>query len=86
MDGDEIFYYFHRDGDLMGAVITHVDDFTLAGTEEFIKEVLETVERELTVSKIEKDKFRYTGINVTAVEDGIEIEMEDYVESLEEVT
>ena len=30
--------------------------------------------------------FRYTGIEVAAVEDGIEIEMEDYVESLEEVT
>ena len=69
----------------MGAVITHVDDFTLAGTENFINEVLETVGRELTVSKIERDKFRYTGIDVSAVNDGIEIEMEDYVDSLEEI-
>ena len=69
----------------MGAVITHVDDFTLAGTEDFIKEVLETVGRELTVSKIERDKFRYTGIDVSTVEDGIEIDMEDYVDSLEEI-
>ena len=52
MEGDEAFYHLHRDGELMGAVITHVDDFTLAGTEDFIKEVLETVGRELTVSKI----------------------------------
>ena len=43
MEGDEAFYYLHRDGELMGAVITHVDDFTLAGTEDFIKEVLEIV-------------------------------------------
>ena len=85
MEGDEAFYYLHRDGKLMGAVITHVDDFTLAGTEEFIKEVLETVGRELTVSKIERNKFRYTGIDVSTVEDGIEIEMEDYVDSLEEI-
>ena len=70
---------------MIGAVITHVDDFTLAGTEDFIKEVLETVARELTVSKIERDSFRYTGIDVSAVDDGIEIEMEDYVASLEEV-
>ena len=48
----------------MGAVITHVDDFTLAGTELFIKEVLETISRELTVSKIERDNFRYTRIDV----------------------
>ena len=34
---------------------------------------------------IEKYKFRYTGIDVIAIEDRIEIKMEDYVESLEEV-
>ena len=66
-------------------MITHVDDFTLAGTEDFIKEVLETVSRELTVSKIERDSFRYMGIDVSTVDDGIEIEMEDYVASLEEI-
>ena len=85
MEGDEAFYYLHQDEELKGAVITHVDDFTLAGTAHFIKEVLEAVAKELTVSKIEKDSFRYTGIDVTTVDDGIEIEMEDYVASLEEV-
>ena len=57
----------------------------LAGTEVFINEVLETVSRELTVSKIERDNFRYTGIDVKTVNDGIEVEMKDYVDSLEEV-
>ena len=85
MEGDEAFYYLHRNRDLMGAVITHIDDFTLAGTEAFINEVLETVSRELTVSKIERDNFRYTGIDVKTVENGIEVEMKDYVDSLEEV-
>ena len=79
MEGDEAFYYLHQDGELMGAVITHVDDFTLAGTEDFIREVLETISRELTVSKIEKDNFRYTGIDVSTTDDGIEIQMEDYI-------
>ena len=83
--GDETFYYLHRDRDLIGTVITHVDDFTLAGTEAFINEVLETVSRELTVSKIERDNFRYTGIDVKTVENGVEVEMKDYVDSLEEV-
>ena len=60
-----------------------MDDFTLAGTEDFIREVLETISRELTVSKIEKDNFRYTGIEISTTNNGIEIQMEDYVESLE---
>ena len=37
------------------------------------------------VSKIEMDNFRYTGIDVKTVDDGIEIEMQDYVNSLDEV-
>ena len=81
MEGDEAFYYLHRNGELIGTIITHVDDFTLAGTEDFIKEVLETVSKELTVSKIERDNFRYTGIDAKTVENGIEVEMKDYVES-----
>ena len=85
MEGDEAFYYLHQDGELMGAVITHVDDFTLAGTEEFIRKVSETISRELTVSKIERDYFRYTGIDVSTTDDGIEIQMENYVESHEEI-
>ena len=68
MEEDEAFYYFHRNGELIGTIITHVNDFS-----EFIKEVLETVSRELTVSTIERDNFRYTGIDVQTVEDGIEV-------------
>ena len=53
MEEDEAFYYLHEGGVLKGAVITHVDDFTMAGTSIFIKDVLEMVEKELTVSKFE---------------------------------
>ena len=85
MEGDEAFYYLHKDGILKGAVITHVDDFTLAGTPDFIKEVLEMVERELTILKVERDNFRFTGLDISTVEDGIEIEMADYVDSLRDI-
>ena len=61
MEGDEAFYYLHRDGEFVGAVFTHVDDFTLAGTEDFIKEVLETVAKELIVFKIERDSSGILG-------------------------
>ena len=85
MKEDEAFYYLHQDEELMGAVIMHVDDFTLAGTEGFINKDLDVISRELTVSKVERDSFRNTGIDVSKRDDGIEIKMEDYVESIEEV-
>ena len=64
MAGDEAFYYLHKDGKLMGAVITHIDDFTLAGTNEFVEQVLKVINKELTVSKIERDECIYTSIDV----------------------
>jgi len=85
MDGDEAFYFLHEDGHLQGAVLTHVDDFSLAGTDDFVEKVIRQVEQQLTVSKVEKDKFWFTGLDISAVKDGIEITMSDYVKSLEDV-
>ena len=85
MKGDEAFYHLHKDGELVGAVITHVDNFTMAGTDEFIKETLNIIGKELTISKIEEDDFRYTGIDASTIDCGIQLEMKDYIDSLEEV-
>ena len=60
LDGDEAFYFLNFDGQLQGAVITHVDDFNLVGIDEFVEKVINHVEQELTVSKIEKDIFPFT--------------------------
>ena len=43
------------------------------------------VEVELTISKIERENFHYTGLDISTVKDGIEIEMKDYVDSLQDV-
>ena len=58
--GEEAFYFLNVDGQLQGAVITHVDDFNLAGIDEFVEKVINNVEQELTVSKIKKDIFCFT--------------------------
>ena len=61
LDGDEAMYYKHdKYGDLMGLLSTHVDDFSLAGTAEFLDTVTEEVKRTLDVSKVEDGRFRFT--------------------------
>ena len=57
IEGDEAFYYKNVDGDIYGGVLTHVDDFELVGTDDFVEEILKVVEKELTISKIEEDSF-----------------------------
>ena len=65
--------------------MTHVDDFYIAGTPDFVKRVVDHIGRELTVSKIEEDCFRFTGLDIKKVDNGIEVSMEDYTNSLEDI-
>ena len=50
-----------------------------------MEEILKVVEKELTISKVEEDSFRYTGLDVNVVSDGIEISMEAYAKSLQNI-
>ena len=85
LPGDEAFYYKNTDGDLKGMIITHVDDLQIAGNDPFIDLILEKLGKTLTVSKVERSCFRFTGIDVKKTTDGIEISMEDYADSIEEI-
>ena len=86
IEGDEAFYFRNIDGRFYRDVLTHVNDFEVAGTPEFVKEIILVVEEELTVSKVKKYTFRYIGLEVKIVSDGIKISMEDYSKSLKEIT
>ena len=84
--GDEALYYKHNEnGDLIGLLSTHVDDFSLAGTEEFLSSVTEEIGKSLDISKVEDGSFRFTGIDVEQFHDRIELSMDDYAASLEDV-
>ena len=86
LEGDEAMYFKkNKEGDLEGLISTHVDDFNLAGSDSFLEAVTEEIKKVLDVSKVEDDKFRFTGIDVEKVGDKIEISMNDYAASLEDI-
>ena len=85
LPGDEAFYFKNEGGDLKGMVITHVDDFQIAGTDLFIDSLLDILTKTLTVSKVEKKEFRFTGIDIKQTKEGIDISMEDYANSIQEI-
>ena len=85
MEGDEAFYYFHDGIELKGLVLTHVDNFTIAEKAEFVEKIIQKVEAELTVSKIERGSFRFTGVDVKKINNGIEVSMNDYAESISKI-
>ena len=57
-------------------VSTCVDNFDIAGQPCFVDMITEKVSEVLDVSKVEDDKFRYTGIDIKKVVDGIEISID----------
>jgi len=85
LPGDEAFFYKNDDEKLLGMIMCHVDDFNLSGTKEFLEEMIGNIKRILTVSKVERQKFRFTGVDVEKTESGIVVSMEDYAESVEEI-
>ena len=66
-------------------VSTHVDDFDLDGKKRFVDRITEEIGKALNISTVESNCFRFTGIDVKKVKEGIWISMEDYSKSLEEI-
>ena len=86
LDGDEALYFKNdEDGNLEGMISMHVDDFNLVGSEKFLEKVTEEIKKVLDVSKVEDGKFKFTGIDVESFEDRIELSMNDYAASLEDI-
>ena len=74
MPGDDTFYYRHKkEGDLEGMISSHVDDFVLAGTEDFLSEIAKVVEKKFYISKLEDKQLRFTGIDMKSENDTIEL-------------
>merc|ERR1712243_317967 len=86
LPGDEAVYYQHKNRKLEGMIPSHVDDFTIAGTQEFVQQIVAGIEEKFTVSKVEEDNFRFTGLDVKTKDGKIEVSMEDYAESIQEIT
>merc|ERR1712177_119746 len=70
---------------LMGLISSHVDDFTIAGTTEFVKRIVTGIQERFTVSKVEEGNFRFTGLDVKTKNGKIEISMEDYAKSIKKI-
>ena len=82
---DNAFFYLNKNGNLLAMISSHVDDFKIAASEEFGNQIIENIKKELTVSKVEKDEFRFTGVDFKRTEDSIVMSMEDYAASLTKI-
>merc|ERR1712089_84822 len=85
LPGDDAFYHENRNGKLMGLNLSHVDDFTIVGDIEFVQRIVKGIQERFTVSKIEEDKFRFTGLDVKDENGKVQVSMEDYADSVNKI-
>ena len=57
----------------------------IAGEPEFVSRIVKGIQERFIVSKVEEDKFSFTGLDVKAGNGKIEVLMEDYANSVEQI-
>ena len=79
---DKGLFYLFLDGELIGMVALHVDDFLHSGTEYFTKTIMPQLLSVFKIGKLECKQFMYTGFYINQSEDGITLDQTKYVDNI----
>ena len=86
VSGNTALFTMHDEGKLIGLVCSHVDDLLMAGNQRFKKLVSDQILKSFLFSKVEWNKFKYLGCEVTKLDNGdISLNQNKYIQKLEEV-
>ena len=74
-----LFIWYDSDGNLMGVLATHVDDFIYGGNEYFLTTVIVALIQTFKVSKACDGSFKYLGITIKQNNGVVEVDQDLYV-------
>ncbi len=77
-----LFFYLDKEGNLLGLIGLHVDDFLHSGGKIFNEKILTLVLNAFKIGKSESNKFMYTGFQLTQDEQGITLDQDCYVDGI----
>lgn len=77
-----LFYKFDSSGELVGLLVSHIDDFLHAGEGVFDTEVMAGLRNRFLAGKLEEDHFTYIGFTVKRDKLGILLDQNKYVEDI----
>ena len=73
MHEDNAFFYLNKNGKLIAMISSHVDDFKIAAEENMRETIIDKIKEHLTISKVDKNSFRFTGVDFTRTDESITI-------------
>lgn len=77
-----IFKWTNEREELFGIMVCHVDDICYGGSEKFRKEVIGKLKKKLKVGNMESKQFKYIGVQINDVGNGVELEQNNYRKTL----
>lgn len=82
---DAMFMWHARNGSLVMVLVTHVDDFVYCGRREWVLKVIGHIRTVFKISFEAQGAFKYTGLNVVQRKEGIMVDQNNYIASLDSV-
>ena len=79
---DPALFFLNKDGQLIGIIGTHIDDFIHCGKEGFDEEVMNRLRKRFTPGKLEEGSFTYVGFEIEQHPEGILMSQDNYIEEL----
>ena len=80
---DPALFFLKQNGDLVGMMASHIDDFLHAGTDEFDEMIMKKLRMRILPGKLEEGEFHYVGFKVKQNEAGILVDQSEYIEEIE---
>ena len=79
---DNALYLWFDNGNLIGVLVSHVDDFAFCGSEKFHDSVIKELKIAFQISVHETGAFKYLGLGVNQNSNGVSIQQNSYVSSI----
>ena len=86
VSGDDAYFSMVKNGELFGMTVLHVDDFLVAGSQEFLNMISTKLKDRFTFGKMELAKFKFTGLNIEQTQEGIYVDQIQYIHSLQPIS
>ena len=80
-----VFIWHDSNGELIGIVACHVDDFLLAGNSEFHQMVVIQIRNVFAIGSEESCSFKYIGMDISCFDSKIQLSMSSYAASIREL-
>ncbi len=80
-----VFYWLDEQCKVTGVLACHVDDFLLAGSQNFSKDVIPILQSALHVGREEHEHFCYVGMDFVTINGVVHVHQHSYVENLQPI-